>query len=295
MMNYEITHTTTYTYDRLVRLDSHVVRLRPRSDVAQTLAKFELLFDPQPQQIIENIDLDGNNSLAVWFDDREINRLQITTRSRVTTHRENPFNFLLEPWANRLPIDYPSSLDRQLYPYLRSDSLDPVAYQLAQEIWLESQGNTLTFLSTLNQNIYQQCSYLLREQGEPFPPSITWNQKAGSCRDFSVLFMAVCRAIGLATRFVSGYERGDPNEGENHLHAWVEVYLPGAGWRGYDPTHGLAVTDTHIALFASPYSHQTTPISGAIRQNFEVASQMNYQLQVRPIGARIQDRPSTSR
>ncbi|MFM2303546.1 MAG: hypothetical protein RLZZ135_955 [Cyanobacteriota bacterium] len=281
-MDYEITHTTTYTYDRAVQLAPHLLRLRPRADVVQTLHKFELIIEPQPQQILENIDLDGNNLINVLFDDRQITNLQITSRSQVTTHRHNPFNFLLSPGATQLPIDYLSSLDRQLYPYLKTQIVDPIAYQLAQEISIECHGDTLNFLSILNQTIYQQCNYLLREQGEPFPPNITWTQKAGSCRDFSVLFMAVCRAVGLAARFVSGYERGDLDRlGNNHLHAWAEVYLPGAGWRGYDPTHGLAVADTHIALVASPYSHQTTPISGNIRQNLGIKSTMDYQLEVR--------------
>jgi transglutaminase-like putative cysteine protease len=286
-MDYEITHITTYTYDRTVQLAPHIIRLRPRADVTQTLHKFELKIDPSPQQILEHIDLDGNSLINILFDNRQITNLQITTQSQVTTHRNNPFNFLLSPGVTQLPIDYLSSLDRQLYPYLNAHSIDPIAYQLAQEISIESHGDPLNFLYTLNQTIYQQCNYLLREQGEPFPPSITWTQKAGSCRDFSVLFMAVCRAIGLAARFVSGYEQGDPDRGDNHLHAWVEVYLPGAGWRGYDPTHGLAVADNHIALVASPYSHQTIPISGNIRQKLGVESKMIYQLQVRQIGDNI--------
>ena len=282
-MNYEIEHITTYTYDRAVRLAPHTLRLCPRSDAMQTLTKFDLSIEPQPQKISNNIDLDGNNLTIVWFEDRELTSLKITTRSTVTTHLDNPFNFILEPWATHLPIDYPTSISTQLYPYLQAQNIDPIAYQLAQEIWLESDRNPINFLSILTQTIYRQCRYILREQGEPFPSSITWQQKTGSCRDFSVLFMAACRAVGIAARFVSGYERGDPDSKENHLHAWVEVYLPGAGWRGYDPTHGLAVADTHIALAASTYSHYTTPISGSLRQHVAVGSQMVYQLRVTSI------------
>ena len=279
-MNYEITHDTLYTYDRLVQLAPHTLRLRPRSDAIQTLSTFELTIEPTPAKVVESIDLDGNSLTNIWFDDRETSSLKISARSQVITHRNNPFDFLLETWANQLPIDYPMSLDRQLYPYLQSHLVDPIAYQLAQEIWMEANGNTINFLSILNQRIYQQCSYSIREDGEPFPPSITWQQKAGSCRDFSVLFMAVCQSIGLAARFVSGYEQGDPAQHENYLHAWVEVYLPGAGWRGYDPTHGLAVSDTHIALVASPFSQKTTPISGMIRPSPGVVSKMVYQLKI---------------
>ncbi len=279
-MDYQITHSTSYTYDRAVQLAPHTIRLRPRSDLVQTLSKFELTIEPVPEKISESIDLDGNNLTNIWFSDRETTRLKISTRSQIITHRNNPFDFLLEPWANQLPIDYPTSLSCQLYPYLQSHPIDPIAYQLAQEIWLESNGNTLNFLSSLNQNIYQQCTYQIREDGEPFPPSITWNQKSGSCRDFSVLFIAACCAVGLAARFVSGYEQGDPDHSENYLHAWVEVYLPGAGWRGYDPTHGLAVSDTHIALVASPFSQKTTPIFGTIRPNSRVVSKMVSQIKI---------------
>ncbi len=278
-MQYQITHVTTYKYDRPVQLAPHLVRLRPRCDVAQSLNSFILTILPEPIRITENIDLDGNNYIKVWFDNAKINTLTITSQSQVTTHRHNPFNFLLEDWATQLPIDYPSSMANQLTPYL-SGSIDPVAYQLAQEIWLNTQGNAVEFLTTLNLTINRTCKYIIRETGDPFPPSITWQQKTGSCRDLTVLFMATCRAVGLAARFVSGYEQGDPDLAEKHPHAWAEVYLPGAGWRGYDPNHGIVVQDQHIAVVASAYSQQTIPISGTIIQAGNISSQMDYQLSV---------------
>jgi transglutaminase-like putative cysteine protease len=166
----------------------------------------------------------------------------------------------------KLPIDYPSSLLTQLQPYLKSYGFttNPVAVQLAQEIADEVKGNTLSFLNTLNERIYQDCEHIVRETGEAWQAELTWNAKRGSCRDFAVLFMEVCRAMGLATRFVSGYQEGDLDQDERHLHAWVEVYLPGGGWRGYDPTHGLAIADRHIALVASPVPSYASPIVGAI-------------------------------
>ncbi|HEY9299906.1 MAG TPA: transglutaminase family protein, partial [Phormidium sp.] len=184
----------------------------------------------------------------------------------VETFRENPFDYIIEPYALKLPIDYPTSLLTQLSPYLQREfpgNVDPIATQIAQEIWFATSGQTTIFLSKLNQHIYENCNYLVRETGEPLPAGITWNQKSGSCRDFVVLFMEVCRAVGLAARFVSGYQEGDLYQKERDLHAWVEVYLPGAGWRGYDPTHGLAVSDRHIALVASAFPNYTAPISGS--------------------------------
>lgn len=286
-MRYQITHTTLYRYDRPVMLAPHVLRLRPRSDVTQMLYHCSLESHPQPLQQSETVDLDGNTLIKLWFPDQETTTFTVQARSELETWRTNPFDFLLEPWATQLPIDYPITLFSQLQPYLQgygsflSGSIDPIANQLAQEIWETTAGNTIAFLSELNQRIYQTCEYSIRETGEPLPPGMTWTKKVGACRDVSVLFMEVCRAVGLAARFVSGYEVGDPDATERHLHAWVEVYLPGAGWRGYDPTHGLAVSDRHIALVASAIPKQAAPITGSLKQGIGAQSEMEYQLEVK--------------
>jgi transglutaminase-like putative cysteine protease len=192
----------------------------------------------------------------------------------------------MEPWVSRLPIDYPASLLLQLQPYLTGQnalygtSIDPIALQLAQEVNHAVSGDTVNFLGTLNQRIHEACRYLIRETGTPLSPGITWSEKQGSCRDLTVLFVEVCRAIGLAARFVSGYQEGDLDQDDRHLHAWAEVYLPGAGWRGYDPTHGLAVSDRHIALVASAVSNYAAPISGNFSQGGNVQSTIHYQIQI---------------
>jgi len=290
---YKTTHATTYTYERPVTLSPHVLRLRPRSDVAQTLHRFSLETDPQPVRVVENIDLDGNAELRLWFAEEAIATLTITTTSAVETFRTNPFDYLVEPWAAQLPINYPTSLLTQLRPYLSgqflpfASSVDPVAVQLAQAVWQDT-NNTVSFLTALNQRIHESCKYTIRETGEPFPAGITWTQKAGSCRDLAVLFAETCRAIGLAARFVSGYQSDEPKDEsketakpqEHHLHAWAEVYLPGAGWRGYDPTQGLAVADHHIALVAHPSPRQTTPIVGSIKHGVGTKSEIQYHLSI---------------
>jgi transglutaminase-like putative cysteine protease len=281
-MQYQIIHKTRYQYDRPVCLAPHIIRLRPRSDGWQTLKDFQLQVTPQPINIAPILDLDGNATIKVWFEQSVVNRLEIITRSGVITHQDNPFNYLIEPWANRLPIDYPTSLQHQLQPYL--GPADPIAYQLAQEIWLEAHGNIFSFLNQVNQRIYQQCAQVIREIGEPLPPSITWTEKSGSCRDFTLLFMHVCKAIGLAARFVSGYQEGDPDTTDRHLHAWVEVYLPGAGWRGYDPTHGLAVADRHIALVASAQPQYTAPVTGNVNVAGGATSELAYELTLTQFG-----------
>lgn len=262
-MRYQIEHKTIYQYNQPVILKPHLLRLIPRSDAWQKLLKFSLSISPKPQNIAYITDLDGNYSVKIWFT-KTTKKLTIKITNKIETLQENPFNYLLESWALKLPIDYPSSLLTQLQTYLQPDgfTLDTTVQQLAQEILYQAEDDTITFLSILNQEIYQNCQYLTRETGYPWPAGITWTKKQGSCRDFVVLFMEVCRAVGLATRFVSGYQEGDPDQELLDLHAWVEVYLPGAGWRGYDPTHGLAVSDRHIALAASAKPNYCAPVVG---------------------------------
>lgn len=285
-MLYQITHTTTYTYTGSVQLQPHLVRLRPRSNGWQTLQMFMLSVTPEPTAQSQITDLDGNALIKVWFPQTFTERLEIRVQSQVATHEANPFNYLMEPWALQLPIDYPSSLLVRLQPYLTGQNLkyaaavDAIALQLAQEIYQTTAGNTTQFLNELNQRIYEDCKYMIRETGAPLPPGVTWSQKQGSCRDLTVLFIEVCRAIGLAARFVSGYQEGDLNRDDRHLHAWAEVYLPGAGWRGYDPTHGLAVSDRHIALVASSTASDAAPVSGSFKQTGGIQSSMTYHLQI---------------
>ncbi|OUC15564.1 MAG: transglutaminase [Alkalinema sp. CACIAM 70d] len=284
-MHYRISHTTVYQYSKPVTLQPHLLRLRPRSDGWQTLLDFHLSVSPEPKAISSITDLDGNGLIKLWFDpSQSAEQLTITTQSHVATHQSNPFVYLLEPWAIELPFDYPKSLWSQLQPYLgRAEgqaSLDPVAVELAQEIDEASNGNVAQFLNELNQRIYTECQYTLRETGHPFAAGVTWREKKGSCRDFAVLFMEVCRSVGLAARFVSGYQEGDPDSNDRHLHAWAEVYLPGAGWRGYDPTHGLVISDRHIALVASAIPTYTSPVSGRIHRPGGVQSELTYKLKI---------------
>ena len=264
-MYYKVKHTTSYTYNQAVWIKPHLLRLRPRCNSWQTLKSFSLELEPQPVSISEFIDLDGNNLIKLWFN-QPTETLNIKVFSEVETYLDNPFIYLLENWALRLPFDYPSSLLSQLQPYLQPLGLtfDPVAVNLAREIYQETHGQTTNFLSTLNQHLFDNLQYLIRETGEPFLPGTTWNLKQGSCRDFTVLFMEVCRVMGIPARFVSGYEQGDIQLQQHHLHGWAEVYLPGAGWRGYDPTHGLVVSNRHIALASSAIAKYAAPVEGTV-------------------------------
>jgi transglutaminase-like putative cysteine protease len=264
-MRYKIFHQTIYTYNQAVILQPHLLRLRPRSYGGQILQNYCLEVSPEPLGVAEIFDLDGNATTQIWFGE-PTEKLSITVRSEVGTFGANPFRYLPETWATQLPINYPNFLLQQLQPYLNSygAAADALVIQLAQEILQEVEGNTLAFLARLNQRIYTECLYSSREHGHAWPGGVTWREKQGSCRDFAVLYMDVCRVMGLAARFVSGYQEGDIQQTARDLHAWVEVYVPGGGWRGYDPTHGLAVSDRHIALAANVYPTYCAPIVGNI-------------------------------
>lgn len=290
-MRYAISHAITYCYDRPVHLAPHSIRLRPRSDAAQQLQDFALTITPTPDGSAELMDLGGHTTQRLWFGDRSIETLTVHAKSNVETVRSNPFNFILEPWATTLPIDYPNFLSVQLQPYLighfhaMPGVTDPVASELAQQLWETSDGQTVLFLTHLTQHLYKHNHYALRETGDPYPPGLTWRKQEGSCRDLAVLFMAVCRAVGLAARFVSGYHEGDPDHPDTYLHAWAEVYLPGAGWRGYDPTLGLAVGDRYVALAAAPIPKLAAAIEGRLQAGSQANSQLSYHLSIEAIDA----------
>ena len=188
--------------------------------------------------------------------------------SEVQTLRENPFDYILtSPSFQTYPFQYPKELMPSLHAYLDiGDGPGRVSVRnFASELLEKSSGDIFGFLSGLNSFLYKNWQVIDREEGHPFPPEVTLAQKEVSCRDLALLFMAVCRNCGIASRFVSGYQEGDPDTENRQLHAWVEVYIPGGGWRGYDPTHGLVVSDRHIALAASHLSQGASPCTGTFR------------------------------
>ena len=124
---------------------------------------------------------------------------------------------------------------------------------------------TVPFLGLITHRIHETCEAVVRHHDDPWPASVTLAERRGACRDLAVLLTTACRAVGLAARFVSGYQAGDPEQTERELHAWAEVYLPGAGWRGYDPMRGTAVSDQHVALAAGLTPRAAAPTSGTFR------------------------------
>jgi len=263
-MLFEITHRTRYHYSCPVFLEPMTVRLRPRSDAAQTVRSYSVKCTPGSGGISHCIGLDGNNVDTIWFSGLHEDLL-IEVCSVVETHCDNPFNFLVtDPVALSLPVKYEPHLAFVLAHYLTNDSDDPLLEEFAAEVMQAAKHETIPFLTLLSDRIHHRFEYMLREHGDPWTAEETIKQGRGSCRDFAVLFIDICRRAGIAARFVSGYCIGD-EAADSYMHAWVETYLPGAGWRGFDPSLGLSISNDYIAVAAGQRPQDAAPTNGSFR------------------------------
>lgn len=262
-MRISVAHSTIYRYSAPVFLEPHTVRLRPREDGSQRLLAYALDITPAPAGRTQSLDQDGNVITHVWFEG-VTGELVVRSSFQVETLRENPFDFLLRDSDRDVPVQYDEALRPALIPYLRADH-DPAVRELARQIAVDSDWQTLAFLSALNRKLFQTTRYVTRHDGPPYPPARTLAEHEGSCRDTAVLFCAACRAMGVAARFVSGYERDSALLDNGDLHAWAEVYLQGGGWRGYDPSRGLAVGASHVPVAAAADASLAAPVSGTYR------------------------------
>ncbi len=276
----QVDHTLCYDYDRPVFLEPTTLRLTPRQDACQRLLTHSLVVEPSPQGETWSIEPDGSDARIVWFAGRQ-QSLRIHTRSLVQTLRDNPFDALVtDPSATTVPAAYPAHVAEVLGPW-QGGPVDPAVSTWAHDLAQAAGNQTLAFLSELTSWIHGNCHMIVRDDGAPWSPTHTLADRTGSCRDVAMLWIAACRAHGLAARFVSGYSlHHPPNTTEHELHAWAEVYLPGAGWRGYDPSLGLATADGHIALATGPDHRLAAPMTGSFRGTGASAT-MTYNIAMR--------------
>lgn len=275
-MRFSVTHAITYRYEVAVHLEPHVIRLRPRSDGSQKLWDFELTIEPRPTGCSECLDQDGNVVTQAWFDE-PLETLRVESRFVVEPRRENPFDFL--PAAEGLPFHYAEPWKTLLAPYAGASGVAPAVAEFAAEIAGASGGRTMPFLGVLNRRLFEGWRSTVRLEGPAYPAEATLAAREGSCRDLAVLFCETCRAMGLAARFVSGYERASAGSERPYMHAWGEVYLPGGGWRGYDPSRGLAVSRDHVAVAAAASPALAAPLSGTYRG--EAGARMEVRISMR--------------
>lgn len=260
-MFFEIHHQTSYRYNAPVRLGNHILRLKPSDNGYQRLLEYELHIDPNPVLLVENLDAWGNRVFEVWFEG-ETEHLDIRCTLAAETLRDNAFDFLLAPHPLNLPVDYGDD-SRALAAYLEPVEDKAEVSSFIEPLVVAHGNDPLAFLDALTSRIHGFYHHGVRLEGAARGPAETLSRQEGVCRDLTALFMAACRTVGIASRFISGYQQGDGTREIRYLHAWPEVYLPGGGWRAYDPTHNAAVADTHIAIACAGNPTGATPVTGS--------------------------------
>lgn len=277
-MQFTIAHSTEYTYSESIYLQPQQIRLMPRSDPHQTLKSFQISIDPAPTGMTQMLDAESQPMIAAWFVG-STDKLTISTQAMVETHLKNPFSYHISIEDDQLPMTFTEPLQTLFLPAMQRQQIanaDPIV-EFAEQMKERAEGRLLAFLHLLNTYLSNEFEVIRRDHGQPLTPAMTWMCRSGACRDLSVLFMDVCRCVGIPSRFVSGYQATD-DDNPADLHAWVEVYIPGGGWRGYDPTAGLAVAEHHVALASSVYPECAAPVTGKYHGQAESSIQANIQI-----------------
>src|SRR6202046_5439102 len=269
-------HATRYTYDRPISLGPQIGRWRPAPHCRTRIPSYSLTVTPAQHFVNWQQDPHGNWLTRFVFPEKS-KELSVTVDLIADMEVINPFDFFVEPYADKWPFSFPAELREDLSAFVEPESAGPRFAALIRSVPREAR-NTVDFLVELNQRLQGMIRYLIRMEPGVQTPEETLAAGAGSCRDTAWLLVQLLRHIGLPSRFVSRYliqlrPDGQPLDGPagtevdfTDLHAWTEVYIPGAGWIGLDATSGLLCGEGHIPLAASPHYRQSAPITGVVSQ-----------------------------
>jgi transglutaminase-like putative cysteine protease len=265
MQRYKIIHRTYYNYSADVVLGAHSLLLRPREDHELRIDSFVLKTIP-PSTLLWHRDVEGN-SVAIANFDLPTNQLVIESEVIIQQYNEEPLDFVVADYAVAYPFAYRSDERILLMPYMalpNSETVNVMNSWIAN-FWHASEPiQTYTLLQRITSHIYKTLVYRVREEPGVQRAVQTLSCGTGSCRDFALLFMEAARCLGLASRFVSGYLYAPLMVDQiGSTHAWAEVYLPGAGWKGFDPTIGKIVGTDHIAVAVARLPESVPPIAGS--------------------------------
>nr|WP_145546339.1 transglutaminase family protein [Variovorax boronicumulans] len=269
-----LNHISHYRYDRPVQLGPQVIRLRPAPHCRSNIISYSLKVEPANHFVNWQQDPFANYQARLVFPEKTT-EFKVTVDLVVEMAVYNPFDFFLEPAAENFPFAYSPEVKEELAPYLAVEPITPLVAQYLAKID-RSRQRTIDFLVKLNQQVAGDIRYLIRMEPGVQTPEETLQLASGSCRDSGWLLVQLLRRCGLAARFVSGYliqltpdvKALDGPSGTDHdftdLHAWCEVYLPGAGWIGLDATSGLLAGEGHIPLACTPQPSGAAPIEGLV-------------------------------
>ena len=280
-MKLKIIHETIYAFNGEVFLEPHYLRFKPKVTPYIQVENFQLHLSPTPTGLSEQIDAENNIIHFCWFDGLH-EKLSINVESTVTIKEQNPFNFILyPPEFFKLPFTYDEPLKKILLPSLHVSDLSSDLIQFGERIKKESNYKTTQFITNLTRQIHSDFIVESREVGMPYEADMTFELKKASCRDLSWMQIQLLRHMGIAARFVSGYYFIELENPDFELHAWVEAFLPGAGWIGFDPSNGILTGNSHIPVVKSAVSENTMPVTGSVRG--DAAAEMTTNLVIKKI------------
>jgi transglutaminase-like putative cysteine protease len=257
----EIAHRTRYSFDRPVVASPHLIRLRPVASPGSVVLSHEQRIDPANHVVHWQQDPFGNEVARISFLG-PIQWLDIEVEVVADLAPRDPFDFFLDPAAERSPFRYDEELAADLGPHLVVAEPGPLLAELLRAVD-RSNRSTVELIISLGRSVASAVRHEVRVEMGVLEPEVTLARGSGSCRDSAWLLIQVLRHLGFAARFVSGYlVELAPTGDVTDLHAWAEVYLPGAGWVGIDPTSGLLTTEGHIPLAVSPHPRGAAAVVG---------------------------------
>jgi len=287
MREIQIHHLTRYSYAETVNLLPHTLHLRPRDGHDIRVQSSRLVITPM-FEIDWKRDVYGNSVALARFLETAA-ELSITSDIVVENYITTTPDFAIEDYARSFPFDYDPAERIDLAPY---QALNFPQDKQALKDWLADNCNpatrtdTIGMLTALNAHIADTFEYIIREEPGVQSPVQTLAWGKGSCRDFATLFIEACRICGLASRFISGYVLNDAvPDGHTATHAWAEVYLPGSGWRGFDPTGGQYVSSDHIAVAVHRHPEAIPPVAGSFIGTQDANPNLYVEVRVAPVAS----------
>ena len=279
-MKIKYIHNLEYSYEESVQLGEHRLCIKPRSHGFQRLINFNLNISPNPKILYPLLAASGEEINRITFEGYT-DSLSIKAISEVETFKHP---CILDGVKERdLTLPFCRSiinrdLQGALEGWMPNGQHDPSAVELAQEALAGSSNNALSFTFQLIEIIQDRVKYTKRHTGPAWPASRTLRERVGSCRDLAMLMVESCRSVGIPSRFVSGYHFEDPLPKEFELHAWAELYIPGAGWRGFDPSGKGLIDERYLTLVSSSKSNLTAVITGNFRGKTNLKNNLTWEI-----------------
>ena len=279
-MKIKYIHNLEYSYEESVQLGEHRLCIKPRSHGFQRLINFNLNISPNPKILYPLLAASGEEINRITFEGYT-DSLSIKAISEVETFKHPCILNGVKERDLTLPFCR-SIINRDLQGALEgwmpNGQHDPSAVELAQESLAGSSNNALSFTFQLIEIIQDRVKYTKRHTGPAWPASRTLRERVGSCRDLAMLMVESCRSVGIPSRFVSGYHFEDPIPKEFELHAWAELYIPGAGWRGFDPSGKGLIDERYLTLVSSSKSNLTAVITGNFRGKTNLKNNLTWEI-----------------